>query len=258
MTTDLATTGVAERVARGAAFLDGDRPGWHTTIDLDALDMAHQQHCILGQVYGQYRFAPTRADENAALGFKAAGFDVRDADNAALAIEWRRIVTGRREAQTTIGDRLDAAIADLRARGLDPCPDCLTPRPADGDCRPCAASADPAFGAYSDAVHGAEHAEEAGRPYGPQDRARDEATIARYEWATHAAHRDAVTPPNGCLECGRLKRGHGVQYGSCGRHTYLEPSTSTRLMRMRARRFAADNRLYLAVAARFNSLGGAR
>jgi hypothetical protein len=41
----------AERVARGAALLDREYPGWHQRIDLSVLDLANSCRCILGQVY---------------------------------------------------------------------------------------------------------------------------------------------------------------------------------------------------------------
>jgi hypothetical protein len=42
---------VAERVARGAAWLDEKYPQWFTKIDLSILDLGDCTQCVLGQVY---------------------------------------------------------------------------------------------------------------------------------------------------------------------------------------------------------------
>lgn len=41
----------AERVAKGVAWLDENYPGWFDVIDLDTLDIAACDRCVLGQVY---------------------------------------------------------------------------------------------------------------------------------------------------------------------------------------------------------------
>lgn len=38
------------RAARGAAFLDIEKPGWYSLIDLTKLDMGSSYHCVLGQL----------------------------------------------------------------------------------------------------------------------------------------------------------------------------------------------------------------
>jgi hypothetical protein len=40
-----------QRVANGAAWLDEDRPGWESKIDLARLDIASGIDCICGQVF---------------------------------------------------------------------------------------------------------------------------------------------------------------------------------------------------------------
>lgn len=45
------TDTVADRVARGAAWLDVRYPTWVDGIDLGILDIADCHHCVLGQVY---------------------------------------------------------------------------------------------------------------------------------------------------------------------------------------------------------------
>lgn len=43
-------SGVAERVAAGAAYLDDREPGWWERIDMDRLDMSAECLCVLGQL----------------------------------------------------------------------------------------------------------------------------------------------------------------------------------------------------------------
>lgn len=47
-------TDFAAKVAKGAELLDNERPGWADDIDLESLNMAEGNHCILGQLYGDY------------------------------------------------------------------------------------------------------------------------------------------------------------------------------------------------------------
>ncbi len=150
-------------------------------------------------------------------------------------------------------------VAELAAKGIVVCPDCIGPLHADGGCRGCESARDAAWGAYCDAVNGAEHAEWENRPYTFADQKRDEETERRYELADVLAERDAKAPANGCRFCGVLERDHRRYDGRhpVGQDGYVAPTDSLRLMRLRARRFAADSRMYLAVAARFEALGGA-
>ena len=154
-------------------------------------------------------------------------------------------------------DRLAEIVAELAAEGIKVCRDCLTRLHPDGACRPCESHADPAFGAYSDAIYGGENAEDAGLPYSADQQARDARTVRRYERAMALAEEDARSAPNGCAWCGVEQRGHGTRWARVpGTHTFEAPPNALRLMRMRARRFAADCRMYLAVSQRFHSLGG--
>jgi hypothetical protein len=111
-------TTVAERVAKGAAFLDEREPGWDARIDLDTLDLQAPCRCVLGQLATHlddydddwsYRditdrfglviwFWNWKADTSATdleYGFNADP-DVETYD--ALASEWKRVITARREA----------------------------------------------------------------------------------------------------------------------------------------------------------------
>ncbi len=45
---------ITERVARGAALLDEQRPGWAGEINTEELEMSCCFDCILGQLFGDY------------------------------------------------------------------------------------------------------------------------------------------------------------------------------------------------------------
>lgn len=42
---------VEQRVAKGAEWLDSERPGWELEIDVATLDLSNTCLCVLGQVY---------------------------------------------------------------------------------------------------------------------------------------------------------------------------------------------------------------
>lgn len=39
---------------RGGTFLDVQNPGWYNRIDCASLDIGSGQHCVLGQLYGNF------------------------------------------------------------------------------------------------------------------------------------------------------------------------------------------------------------
>lgn len=45
-----------ERVKDGAVYLDNQVPGWEHNVNLEILDMDCTGNCVLGQMYGSYRF----------------------------------------------------------------------------------------------------------------------------------------------------------------------------------------------------------
>lgn len=45
---------IPARAEAGAKLLDAYQPGWQQWIDLDALDLADPEGCVLGQLYGTY------------------------------------------------------------------------------------------------------------------------------------------------------------------------------------------------------------
>ncbi len=94
---------IAERVARGAAILDAHRPGWHSQIDAEFLDLSSCSECVLGQLFGAFE------DGVAALGISVDftlqeeaqhGFDIRCHEGgdvyAELHAEWLRVISERR------------------------------------------------------------------------------------------------------------------------------------------------------------------
>ena len=69
---------VEARVARGAAWLDSEQPGWERRIDLATLDLQDSCRCVLGQVFGTelhhdgFRWALSNLTVPAVIGL---GFD---------------------------------------------------------------------------------------------------------------------------------------------------------------------------------------
>ncbi len=109
---------------------------------------------------------------------------------------------------------------------------------------------DAAYGAFADAMYRLDNL-----PLTRDEVMANRETVRRYELAQVLADRDAKTPPNACAECGLPERGHGTWWRADGRHTFVAPSDSLRLLRLKARRDAADRRLWLAVARRFETRG---
>jgi len=99
-------TTIAERVAKGAAFLDEREPGWDTRIDLDILSLDSICRCVLGQLHGGFGAGLDAVglidnnDRDIELGFfwtDEHRFDLDD-EPADLTAEWKRVITARREA----------------------------------------------------------------------------------------------------------------------------------------------------------------
>lgn len=123
-TTTQAAPTIAERVARGVAWLDTNDPGWWKVdqpghgpdsgpIDLDNLTMRHCHYCVGGYRWGSYYLMPISLDKAVACGFDvsdAAIWDAEvgdlrsaDAEFEALGVEWTRVITERREAAAREG-----------------------------------------------------------------------------------------------------------------------------------------------------------
>jgi hypothetical protein len=92
-------------VERGAALLDERLPGWYEKIDLDKLDLASCENCVLGQLHGRkyerlrHRRYYRGLDRLGILDRKAGdfGFTVRGSGRFEnLTAEWRRVIKRRR------------------------------------------------------------------------------------------------------------------------------------------------------------------
>ena len=101
-------TAIAERVAKGAAFLDEREPGWDTRIDLGILSLDSSCRCVLGQLHGGYGDGLRATgldddnDRDIELGFfwtdeHLVGFSLDD-EPGDLTAEWKRVITARRES----------------------------------------------------------------------------------------------------------------------------------------------------------------
>jgi hypothetical protein len=103
---------VAKVVARGAALLDDEIPGWAARVNLSVLDVSDCTRCVLGQLFAEddpdspygWGLHELGLDSlsDAAYGFEQS--DNYDHDYDDLTVEWRRVIAARQEAQR----RLDA------------------------------------------------------------------------------------------------------------------------------------------------------
>lgn len=97
----------AARVRRGVAFLDETvNDDWHLKIDLDSLDLADGEHCVLGQLWQDKLpedYSPDEAYDVAKdeldlslrddkLGFVIAADDDFDDGFRWLTIRWRQAI----------------------------------------------------------------------------------------------------------------------------------------------------------------------
>lgn len=128
-------SGIAERVAAGAAVLDQHRPGWHRQIDLARLDARKDDYVdVLSQLYGDFEHGAGTLYE-AATGSAAAdiwgltsptncwarehGFDIDTpvwdliGAYAELAEGWRAEIARRQQA-----DEAPAAATETEAQAL--------------------------------------------------------------------------------------------------------------------------------------------
>jgi hypothetical protein len=126
-------------------------------------------------------------------------------------------------------------LAEMHAQGIDPCPDCYTPR-ANSVCNPCRMqdilNTDPDYAAMADAQARLDFEDfvsfEVSRA--------DEQTVEAFWRKAEKAERDAVTEPNACGNCRRPERDHLHRHWHA--HAYVQPSNAQRLARMYARRAA--------------------
>jgi hypothetical protein len=86
-------------VTRGAEFLDRAFPGWEARVNLDDLNMASADHCIAGQVFGDYVALETRygmdLTERRERGFTGGPHDSFDD----LCAAWTALILNRRGSE---------------------------------------------------------------------------------------------------------------------------------------------------------------
>lgn len=106
-------SGIAERVAAGAALLDERQPGWWQRINLDSLDLGSCVGCILGQLYARaglvHRdktncpyFLGLRALELTEHDGDLYGFDSPALDPVTVRTEWVRVITEHRRGRAAV------------------------------------------------------------------------------------------------------------------------------------------------------------
>lgn len=98
---------VAERVKRGADWLDAVLPEWWRTFDLNRFDLASGCNCVVGQLSG-HAFDDVVSHQRSAgwfdlsydlaeeLGFYAGPAELVPHEYQALEDEWRRVIAERR------------------------------------------------------------------------------------------------------------------------------------------------------------------
>lgn len=106
--------GTTRRVARGAAYLDGEDPTWFERVDWVNLDLGDGGLCVLGQLYGHFTWAPFHAWENAVrFGFdRSQRWPVRESYGALTRAWVAEIDTRRRRADLDRSGRRAAAFVD--------------------------------------------------------------------------------------------------------------------------------------------------
>ena len=97
---------IAEAVRKGAKVLDKTDPLWYKEVDINTLDLADGEHCILGQLCGNYYDAggyidgldpnedPTESSKSVKLGFNT----VRKQSFPNLTMAWIKEIFDRRKS----------------------------------------------------------------------------------------------------------------------------------------------------------------
>lgn len=88
-----------ERVARGAAFMDANYPGWVDKIDLNTLDIHSACDCVLGQAGLSYTNTWIEHFSAKAGEMKSRGFATTKAENESVNAAWRDLIMARRGAE---------------------------------------------------------------------------------------------------------------------------------------------------------------
>lgn len=96
-----------ERIVRGGARLDNERPGWRDGVTLPDLDMAVCRRCVLGQTLGTFNHYSEIGidwDQTVYYGFRLGDSDYAVVDRhlcpseiyADLTREWREYIAATR------------------------------------------------------------------------------------------------------------------------------------------------------------------
>jgi hypothetical protein len=106
-------TRIVESVKRGVALLDEKVPDWRSKIDLATLDMNDTDHCVVGQVTGDFfytgmkRLFPATTPSTNWAAATEHGFYIPDdkvADTTeqheALRDEWRKVIGSGQQGGT--------------------------------------------------------------------------------------------------------------------------------------------------------------
>jgi hypothetical protein len=88
---------IAERVAAGADWLDGQKLLWWDHVNLDALHLDDPCGCILGQLFGSFYAVELSLDDAVRMGFHSVLVDEAQViEFEALADAWRELIQRRR------------------------------------------------------------------------------------------------------------------------------------------------------------------
>ena len=89
-----------DRISAGITFLSvehGSIHAWINRIDLDKLDLYSQINCIIGQLYGTYKYELwTQYGAAGSYSGHPFGFDDENEDYAELTEAWRLVISGLR------------------------------------------------------------------------------------------------------------------------------------------------------------------
>jgi hypothetical protein len=111
-----------EAVSRGAALLDERRPGWAAEIRIDQLMMNVCEHCILGQLFGDYLKGKAAVLAEGTYGFQF-GFNVASGHDDLLRPLWLAEIARRREVPAAMTTTPEATPHDPPALPVAPSSD---------------------------------------------------------------------------------------------------------------------------------------
>jgi hypothetical protein len=95
---------IAKCTAKGAEYLDKKLPGWNKLIDCQQLDIWSHLHCVLGQLYGNYRQGKDGLgmshQQAVEMGFAIEGGSLKEGTVRAmdLTAAWRKQIQARQAA----------------------------------------------------------------------------------------------------------------------------------------------------------------